>query len=290
MQDNDQTSPRRSAGINQPDISDTFVNSARLVAYISEAAKIKEFLFKEKVILSQEQIKATDLADLNNLSFKQDGRHPTLAEWREIDEKYAALVSCLDAPLRRKFRVRELSFFFGRLPLSLLVTCSLVTIIYFSYDKLIKPNTFAGTFIFLVLTVVWTISQGALGACASLGTSVMSTRTVEVTSAKGSEGKPSAASDEIDVTDLNILRIRIVIGSLFAFLIGLPFSSRALNVILKLMFEQAPEGQATAIDLKELSIVLIPFLVGFSTSFVLAVLNRVIASLQILLGMTSRIQ
>jgi len=40
----------------------------------------------------------------------------------------------------------------------------------------------------------------------------------------------------------------------------------------------------------KLSLVLVPFIIGFSTNFVLFVVNRLIASLQFLLVMTSRLQ
>lgn len=284
---------------------ENFINNERFIEQVDEVTKLKQFLFKEKVLLSREQLDQIELGGLNNLQYKGDGREPTLAEWRELDDKYAAVISCLDLPLRRKIRIRELGFFFGQLPLILLAFCAGLTILWLMSGTIVTTGTIFGSFVWSVTLLGWTISQGALGACAFLGTSVISTRTVEVVGPKASDPKltdPKAAAtlDEIDVTDLNVLRIRVISGALFAFLIGFIFSSQALVTIWQALSSAgasiAPEtlGNATqggaAPTLTHIAAVFLPFLVGFSTNFVLSVMNRIIVALQILLGMTTRIQ
>jgi hypothetical protein len=270
------------------DKSPVFVNSSRFIEQLTQAETLKLFLFKEKALITEEQLKAIDLDGLNNLIYKADGRIPTPDEWRTLDEKHSALIACLDIQLRRKLRVRELDFFFGFLPMTSLGVCATVTVIYMIYNKLVDPTGTLATFIFTLILVVWTISQGALGACAFLGTSVLGTRTVEVTTVKSGETRPTATTDEIDITDPSVLKIRVLSGALFAFLIGLPFSYQALDIIGTSIF--TPRTPESKIDILQLGLIFVPFIVGFSTNFVLAVLNRIIASLQILLGMTSRIQ
>jgi hypothetical protein len=277
------TSPDKSG----PDAksSSVFVSSERFIAQLTQAEALKKFLFKEKVPISEEQRKAIDLLELNNLEYKDDGRIPTTDEWRTLDEKHSALIACLDLQLRRKLRISELDFFFGLLPMISLAVCAASTLFFMIYPRFFDPNGTSYEVIFAVILLVWTISQGALGACAFLGTSVLGTRTVQITTSKSSE---TSAADEIDVTDPSILKIRVLSGALFAFLIGLPFSYRALNTIYDTLF--TPITADSKMNLGQIGFVFVPFIVGFSTNFVLAVLNRIIASLQILLGMTSRLQ
>jgi hypothetical protein len=275
-----------------------FINSSRFIDQLTQAEILKQFLFKEKVPMTDEQLKQIDLGDLNNLVYKDNGRTPTVTEWHALDEKHSALIACLDPQLRRKLRVRELDFFFGFVPMISLAACAIFTVIYMVYGRLIDPNGALAAFIFVMVLIVWTISQGALGACAFLGTSVLSTRTVEITTTKSAETKP-AATDEIDITDPSILKIRILSGALFAFLIGLPFSFQALQAITNSLFGSLSERSVNPdvvvntdgkLGLSQIGIIFVPFIIGFSTNFVLAVLNRILASLQILLGMTSRLQ
>jgi len=271
-----------------PKDSSAFINNSRFIEQLTQAEMLKQFLFKEKVAMTEEQLTSIDLIELNNLVYKENGRLPTSAEWHELDGKHSALIACLDPQLRRKLRVRELDFFFGFLPMVSLAVCAVFTVIYMIYNRLVDPTGTFAALIFVTVLIVWTISQGALGACAFLGTSVISTRTVEIITIKSGDTKPST-TDEIDITDPSVLKIRILSGALFAFLIGLPFSLQALLVITNSLFP--PYGTADSkISVSQLGVVFVPFIVGFSTNFVLTVLNRVLASLQILLGMTSRLQ
>jgi hypothetical protein len=267
------------------DANNMSVNSRDFIDQLNEVRKLKRFLFKEKVGATEEQSRAFDLGILNNITYRAEGRPPNLNEWREVDEKFLALVSCLDISLRRKLRIRELDFYFGRLPVVLLVLGAASTTAYMSYSKIVDANSSAGTLCFVLLLIIWTITQGALGACAFLGTSVISTRTVEVVDPKSSPGKTTG--DEFDITDPSVLKIRVLSGSLFAFLIGLPLAERALSAITDALFD---DPSKTSVDISKLSLVFAPFIIGFSTNFVLAVMNRVIASLQIMLGITSRLQ
>jgi hypothetical protein len=262
------------------------VNSQDFIDQLNEVRKLKKFLFDEKVNATEEQYKSFDLGALNNITYRAEGRLPNLNEWREVDEKFSALISCLDINLRRKLRVRELDFYFGRLPLALLFLGAASTTAYMVYNKILDPNSTSSVVCFVLLLIIWTITQGALGACAFLGTSVISTRTVEVVDPKNAKEKPTVG-DEIDITDPSVLKIRVLSGSLFAFLIGLPLAERALSAITDSLFDDPTKA---SVDVPKLSLVFAPFIIGFSTNFVLAVMNRVIASLQIMLGITSRLQ
>jgi hypothetical protein len=79
--------------------------------------------------------------------------------------------------------------------------------------------------------LVWTIAQGGLGSCAYLGTRVA------IKKAQGAT-ESDLIRDSADITDINVLKIRIILGALFAFIIGLPVSFRALQMIYESMNDQ----------------------------------------------------
>jgi hypothetical protein len=263
--------------------------SEQFIRNLDQIRKTKAFLFEEKVNIKPQDVDQVDLGSLNNLIYDRRGRLPTPLEWRMLDEKLSVLSSYLDSTLKRKIRIRELDFFFGPLPLVLLLLTAVTTVIYFTYTLLVKSGGPAATTIFVSVLIVWTICQGALGACAFLGTSVTGT---SIANKPTGDSQPTETS--IDITDPSVLKIRVISGSLFAFLVGLPFAYQALSALETAFFgpdTQSPVGDPTNLSTASISwVVFVPFIVGFSTNFVLAVLDRVIAALRNLLGMASHTQ
>ncbi len=260
--------------------------SKQFIRNLDQIWKIKEFLFEEKVNIKPQDVDQIDLGLLNNLIYGRRGRLPTPLEWRMLDEKLSVLTSYLDSTLKHKIRIRELDFFFGPLPLVLLLLTAITTAIYFTYTLLVKSGSPAATAIFVSILILWTICQGALGACAFLGTSVTGARTVNKPT-----GDSQTTETPIDITDPSVLKIRVISGSLFAFLVGLPFAYQALDALETAFFGPNPVSGPTNLSSASISwVVFVPFIVGFSTNFVLAVLDRIIEALRSLLGMASHTQ
>jgi hypothetical protein len=264
------------------------IRNEKFIQNLDQIREIKGFLFEEKVSIKPQDVTQIDLGALNNLIYGRQGRLPTPSEWRILDEKLSVLTSYLDPTLKRKIRIRELDFFFGPLPLVLLLLTAITTVTYFTYTYLLKSGSAISAFTFVAVLIVWTVCQGALGACAFLGTSVTSARAVNKPT-----GDNQPTETPIDITDLNVLKIRVVSGALFAFLVGLPFAYQALNALQTAFFGPDPQNQVSgsanpSTILSGISwVVFVPFIVGFSTNFVLAVLDRVIEALRSLLGMAS---
>jgi hypothetical protein len=263
--------------------------SEQFIRNLDQIRRVKEFLFEEKVNIKPQDVEQIDLGSLNNLIYGRRGRLPTPLEWRMLDEKLSVLTSYLDFTLKRKIRIRELDFFFGPLPLVLLLLTAVTTVIYFIYTLLTTSGSPASTTIFVSVLILWTICQGALGACAFLGTSVTGTRIVNKQT-----GDNQPTETPIDITDRSVLKIRAISGALFAFLVGLPFAYQALDGLNTAFFgppTQNPVSGPTSPSTASISwVVFVPFIVGFSTNFVLAVLDRVIEALRSLLGMASHTQ
>lgn len=260
----------------------------RFAGQLRGVEKLKEFLFEEKVLIQPDQLESLDLGPLNNLKYDAAGRSPSEAEWRALDKTLSGLVPLLTPELRWKLRIKELEFFFRKMPLIALGIAVSALFFYVLFPQFFgnSLSTWGWNTYYFISLIVWTISQGVLGACAFLGVSVVTARTA----------KQNTASDPlalaIDITDQNILTIRIILGAMFAFIIGLPLSYKGIDTIVKNLFpasgiQSQPPSSA---QLKDYVFLLAPFMFGFSTSLVLGIFSRIVKSINTLLGISSETQ
>jgi hypothetical protein len=264
------------------DKSNVSISDQRFMAQLYELEKLKRFLFEEKVKFQPEQIDSIDLGPLNSMRFRTSGRSPTTDEWKLLDEKLISLVSYLDVDLRRKFRMRELNYFFGIIPLGFLVTAVMVTIGYTTFAFIFPvPSSFGRYASFVTLVILWAITLGGLGACAALAVQAMA---VKKSSSSESSGDDQFNGDIIDVTDRNMLQIRIIIGCLFAFIIGLPLAIKSLDTLYNALINPKTDTPPQASDI---AFIILPFILGFSTSLVLAILKRCVIAIQAFFGIPS---
>jgi hypothetical protein len=127
---------------------------------------------------------------------------------------------------------------------------------------------------YAIAFLLWTLSQGALGACAFL--------CVSATVHALKERSGSTTVPAIDVTDENILSIRVILGALFALLIALPIGGRSIVTVYDAFLETHPIP-----PVEDWITVLVPFMFGFSTPLVLAILNRIVGGIGSLFGVSS---
>jgi len=264
------------------DRSRALICDRRFAHRLNELHNIKNFLYEEKVKFDSDKIAEVDLGVLNQLYYGGGGRLPSADEWALLDEKLCVLVSYLDDNLRRKLRIRELGLFFWSIPLAFLIFAILSTGFALCFLSLLDAHTAAYTISFVLTLFAWTISQGGLGACAFLGTSVIARSVEETRHARA--GHPSVIPMETsEIIDRNFLKSRILLGALFGFLIGLPFSYFGLkNISDALFLAEKP------LSFDQLVYVLIPFMVGFSTNLVLVLLNRMFFAIQTFFGLPTR--
>ena len=81
-----------------------------------------------------------------------------------------------------------------------------------------------------------------------------------------------------------MIHIRVVLGALFGLLLSLPSSRTAFVEFTRKATTLNPETATQTDLLKDGIFLLLPFLCGFSTVFVLTVLNKVIAAFNSFLG------
>lgn len=119
----------------------------------------------------------------------------------------------------------------------------------------------------LIPFLLWIIALGAIGAAASIGMNALSVQD----------------DATFDVSSGKFIWLRLVLGALFGTVLTLPLGFDTFDTFLK-GFGQAPASKDTADAAKQAGLLLLPFILGFSTSLVILVLNRLIESAQTFFG------
>jgi hypothetical protein len=113
--------------------------------------------------------------------------------------------------------------------------------------------------------IVWLVSLGAMGAIAFLYVNALALQ----------------IDSSVDVASSGFSLMRVILGALFGLVIGLPLGRDSF-----LRFCDVLAGRTTETDDSDGLLLLLPFVLGFSTPLVLSVLNRTVESLQSLFGIT----
>jgi hypothetical protein len=288
------------------DTGAVFIGDRRFWQQLQTVRELKSFLLFENVIFKDEDLAGIQLGILDLISFSPNGRIPTDKEWNEVDKKLNTLSKYLDPTLRRKRRLLRLKVYFRTLPL-LFIALAISALLLDSFTRYMTTQqgglTLFGTTLDFVANLVWILTLGGLGTCGYLGTALMteSRRLASHTTSPPdhvdqSASGPTAFSGmaaEIDLTDANLITTRIVVGILFAFILGYPvYHDKLHELILGLHQSGAENGQGgtgssgnLAVDL---AVILLPFILGFSTTLVLGVMERFVATVGSLFGLTTR--
>jgi hypothetical protein len=124
--------------------------------------------------------------------------------------------------------------------------------------------------------IVWLIGLGAVGAIAFISVNALSLQS-DVT---------------FDITNRRLLAIRIVLGSLFGVVLSIPFGFSSFvefcTSILKPSQAASAQIALSSQDAKSITVgailLLMPFILGFSTSLVILILNRLVESVAVFFG------
>jgi len=273
---------------------DEFVRDHLFISLVRHIQMLRGFMLEEKLSFSPDELEEMDLGKLNNLRYHASARVPTDVEWDRVYKVSSAVAAHLNGTnLKRKIRIRELGKFFGTIPLTFLFFSVISTFLYLAIFETrpgpfmidIPPN--AKFLASAGLVFIWALSQGGLGACAFLGTSVITRSAEAIARAKKSPDENLTESDigcEVaDITDRNFLKSRIVMGALFGFLLGLPIARSSLHIIYRDVNTTNLTMTATSITL-----MVMPFAIGFSTNLVLALFSKFIVVIQALFSVQTR--
>lgn len=260
-------------------VDNNTINNEQFFQDLTRLKELRSFLIQEAVRL--ENPAALQFGPLDELRYSREGRLPTREEWEELESRTQVLFGCLSEPLRQRF-------LFGRIPMSVAILpawlllaamLSLVAaIIATVYVAHLVTGNIAPTFyldrITLPIYLVWLMLLGALGSMAFVGMNALSVQH-DIT---------------FDITNRKLMWLRVTLGALFAVILTLPFGGfeAFTSFIENLLFRHTyfETGGSTSVGKQGLLLVL-PFVLGFSTPLVITILNRFVDAAQTFFGKTS---
>lgn len=272
-------------------IDENAVNDERFWDQLSQVRALKRFLFQESVAFKATDLPHIGLEQLEAISFHTFGRTPNAQEWAVLDSKQSVLSSYLDARLRWKLKLSQLRVFFTTIPVIFLLIAvvalglSLVRSIFFE-----TPPSHLAACVYSAGVILWTLALGGLGACAFLGTTMISESARVSGLLRASDANAAKPlNTDFDLTDRDLIWTRIVVGILFAFLLGIPLSAGSVGYVE----HQIAGGNIMTVELNQqllqnITLTLLPFVIGFSTTLVLGVMDRCVATIRTVLGMTAQ--
>jgi hypothetical protein len=225
---------------------------------------LKTFLLTRGVHIRDEDVPMLSFGKLNHLRYWEKGRLPTVEEWEQLDRHSLKLFSYLDDGLRKEFELSQTAKLIAGLPwlfifvaLLFVAVLSMLTVM-FAVDNLLLLS---GCY------VLWTLLLGAIGAIAFLSMNTLSIQK-DIT---------------FDLTNKNLLAVRIGLGSLFGFFLSVPFGFYSFGAFWESVTHRTPAPSSASFSF-EAALLLLPFVLGFSTSLVILVLNKVVESITVFFG------
>lgn len=226
--------------------------------------RLREFLLLEGVTVQNPD--AVAFGWLNMLRFdSRKGRPPTPKEWNWLENHRYALFSSLTPAMRRKFQI-------GILPDYVVAVVPILSAI-FAVGALIgavHAEATKSSMVVLACYLFWLVALGAIGAMAFLGMNALAIQS-DVT---------------FDLTNRRLLTLRVVLGGLFGLVFSLPLGIDSFHTFLSGVTSVAGSG-GTPTDKVNASAILpliAPFVLGFSTTLVITVMNRLIDGVQAFFG------
>jgi len=247
------------------------INDEQFIGDLKRLKELRSFLIQEAVGLSTDDSTSLSFGHLNLLKYSFNGRTPTEAEYSQVERLTQTLFSSLTEPLRRRFIMSEIPGWVSGLSISLafVALASLVLAIIAQDVALLRlPSSGANT---LPFYLVWLMSLGAIGSVAFIGMNALSVQQ-DIT---------------FDLSNRRLMKLRIVLGALFALVLTLPFGFEGFIQFIGVISRGQIEGDVAQRKIggpTQAMLLLLPFVLGFSTSLVIMVLNRLVDGVQSFFG------
>jgi hypothetical protein len=243
------------------------ISDGQFMTEVQRLRDLSSFLNNEAVVVSLPEEDMQIMGYLFTLVESSRGRAPTGPEWAAVAKYNRLLFQIISESQRRRFLLGRISVGFARLPLVLAIVPlisllgSLLIVGLAPESDMPEPVMFAAVTSFYLF---WLMSLGAIGSIAFIGMNALAVQQ-DIT---------------FDLLNSRLIYLRVALGALFSLILTLPYgSSGFFNFILSLL------GKAHLTSAEQLLLV-IPFLLGFSTSLVIMILNRLLEAAQSFFGKT----
>jgi hypothetical protein len=246
--------------------SSHLIKSREFMEALTRLKDLRSIFLDEGIELKPGELALLTLGDLNLLQLDEkspEARDPKEAEWIHLESVTQLLFRRLTEPVRRKFILGHIPRWIPVAPVFLGLAAATALIfavrIYLSYDS---PNKVPSALV-LPFYLVWLVSLGATGAIAFLGMNILSVQK-DIT---------------FDLGNRRLIGLRIVLGALFGLVLTLPFGFGGFRIFVERLAVDSSYSDAPR-NVSEPLLLLLPFLLGFSTSLVITILNRMIVGVQ----------
>jgi len=232
---------------------------------------------------------SASFGSLFDMHYAPWGRLPSEDEWAQMDRLALALSIQLPAPLREKFIHARVPAFIAIIPVILIIIgCFSIILIMasiksaseghqaLSYAEVMNPS--AGSYLlhnFALYYIIWLGCMGSIGAVAFIGMNAISAQN-DIT---------------FDLSNRRLMSLRIVLGGLFAIVLTLPLGSEGFVAFCykfitgyTMTGAEADNNVSGIGQFGQALPLVMPFLLGFSTSLVILVLNQLIEGIQAFFG------
>ena len=246
------------------------------IQFIQDLRGLKElrsFLIQEAIPLSTEESQSLLFGSLNLLRYSSErGRAPTKEEWAEVERHTQLLFGLLTDPLRRRFLLGQIPAWMSSLPILLAFAAVGALLCATRAEGPNAISSLAGLGL-LPFYVIWLMCLGAIGSAAFLGMNALSVQQ-DIT---------------FDLSNRRLMVLRISLGALFGLVLTLPFGFEGFRVFITSIQRapsSSPSSQQTVSITSQAILLLLPFILGFSTSLVIMILNRLVDGVQAFFGRT----
>jgi hypothetical protein len=248
-------------------IAEAVIRDAEFMIALNRLKSLSGFLLQCTPVPASDVMNEASLGGLNQLRMARlsgKGRSARGLEWHEVERRTRIIWTALSDTQRRKFAATQIPGWISYLIVSFLVVAasSLVGAYLVQINAIPAPP--GGI---LILFLFWILGLGLIGAAASIGMNALSVQD----------------DATFDISSGKFIWLRLVVGALFGTVLTLP-----LGFVTFREFLAGLAGPGTRFDLAkaatEASLLLLPFILGFSTSLVILVLNRAIESVQTFFG------
>ncbi|HEY5070396.1 MAG TPA: hypothetical protein VII63_00050 [Caulobacteraceae bacterium] len=265
-----------------PNLGASYVSDDQFIRQIALVRRIRTFLMEQGVApASSSQMEASpfDLLELNLIMYRSSAGPATYLQWQMLENRQSQLQRLFTPDLQRRFRLQTVQRLIIIIPVFLLLLAGSALAMAI-FPPSLALDGFSGTdptagWVFGGY-LAWTACLGALGALGFLAVNSLSIQ----------------RDATFDLSDRGLVILRIVLGGLFGTIISLPF---CFSYFKEFALFVNPTGHSLPVStLSKVPVegargilLLVPFLLGFSTSLVMAILNRMIKGLETTFGIES---
>jgi hypothetical protein len=264
-----------SAGQTSSSDSKYFICDQHFIDDLNQLKALRSYMIRQA---KSAELGKIELGDLNMLRFREvekGGRWPTGKEYAALEQRSNDLYQRLTETDRRRF-------LFSQTPSIVVGTAAVLGVAALGSLLVAVMVAVAGSghgpaiLMFLFLTfLVWVATLGAIGSIAFIGMNALAVQE-DVT---------------FDITNKKLIFLRLVLGALFAVVLTLPFGFEPFIVFIGKLATTSdmghPDSETASALVSKSILLLLPFILGFSTTVVIMILNRFVEAIQTFFGARS---